>query len=579
MSDNIHQISAFAVYAAKRKSTEQSRDSKNPKIRCLGKDNAASTQKNLKRINGKQALTKQKLKTQPETKIKLRKTASNTNKLQQETVLNNNHNKHKIVELQAKKEKNEKNDCTDETSGKMVTNDLKVSTKDHIDPVTYSAKVFKWLIYPQKVNSFISNNWEQTSLHIKRNDPSYYSKVMSTPLLHQILKNNTVLFHKEIDIVNYVNGVREDHNPDEGRALPSVVWNYYDSGCSVRMCNPEAYVPQLHKLSATLQEVFNCSVRSNWYLTPPNSQGFAPHYDDVEAFILQIEGKKRWKLYKPRSENEYLPRYSSENFDQSEIGEPILDTIVDAGDLLYLPRGTIHQAMTIDNSHSLHLTLSVYQKNSYHDFLSKLLPHALERATEVDISFRKGLPVNYLKYCGFAHPDSEQKRVFKESIKNLIVQMIDHIDVDRTADLMAKDHIHDFYPPALTDHEKQCSVVRNGATMKANGIVENITSITLDTKMRLVRYHCISFVKEDDGSMRLYYSTENSMKYHEYEQQFFEFDEKFVHPMTQIIKAYPQFICVSSLTGLDDDSKIQFVSDLWEKNIIVTDVPLDSVSK
>lgn len=64
-------------------------------------------------------------------------------------------------------------------------------------------------------------------------------------------------------------------------------------------------------------------------------------------------------------------------------------------------------------------------------------------------------------------------------------------------------------------------------------------------------------MKEDDGSMRLYYSTENSMKYHEYEQQFFEFDEKFVHPMTQIIKAYPQFICVSSLTGLDDDSKVR----------------------
>ncbi len=37
------------------------------------------------------------------------------------------------------------------------------------------------------------------------------------------------------------------------------------------------------------------------YLTPPGSQGFAPHYDDIEAFVMQLEGKKLWKIYKERS--------------------------------------------------------------------------------------------------------------------------------------------------------------------------------------------------------------------------------------------------------------------------------------
>lgn len=36
------------------------------------------------------------------------------------------------------------------------------------------------------------------------------------------------------------------------------------------------------------------------YLTPPGTQGFAPHYDDIEAFILQLEGRKHWRLYSPR---------------------------------------------------------------------------------------------------------------------------------------------------------------------------------------------------------------------------------------------------------------------------------------
>jgi ribosomal protein L16 Arg81 hydroxylase len=39
-------------------------------------------------------------------------------------------------------------------------------------------------------------------------------------------------------------------------------------------------------------------VGSNAYLTPGESenQGFAPHYDDIEAFILQLEGYKHWRV-------------------------------------------------------------------------------------------------------------------------------------------------------------------------------------------------------------------------------------------------------------------------------------------
>lgn len=243
--------------------------------------------------------------------------------------------------------------------------------------------------------------------------------------------------------------------------------------------------------TATLQEFFGCFVGANLYLTPPNSQGFAPHYDDVEAFILQIEGQKRWRLYKPLSENEFLPRYSSKNFDQSEIGEPILDTIVKAGDLLYLPRGTIHQGVTLDNVHSLHVTLSVYQKNSWCDFLEKVLPQALNRAAENDSRFREGLPLNYLTYVGTAHNENNQKNIFKNKIKDLITLMIEHIDIDNAADLMAKNQIHDFLPPFLPKNERKRTVAEDGEIMTSNGVVKNYPEITLETKIRLLRWHCI----------------------------------------------------------------------------------------
>ena len=41
-----------------------------------------------------------------------------------------------------------------------------------------------------------------------------------------------------------------------------------------------------------------------------------------------------------------------------------------AGDLLYLPRGTIHQAEALRGDHSLHLTISANQRNTWLDFLT-----------------------------------------------------------------------------------------------------------------------------------------------------------------------------------------------------------------
>ncbi|KOC60423.1 Lysine-specific demethylase NO66 [Habropoda laboriosa] len=420
----------------------------------------------------------------------------------------------------------------------------------------------------------LRQNWERAPVQIKRNFPRYYKILMSTPMLDKILRESYILFTKNIDITSYENGVRQTLNPS-GRAIPSVVWDYYMNGCSVRMLNPQTYIPKLHLLNATLQEFFGCFVGANSYLTPPNSQGFAPHYDDIEAFILQIEGKKRWRLYKPRNENEYLPRYSSENFTQSEIGEPILDTVLNAGDLLYFPRGTIHQGETIDDTHSLHITLSVYQKNSWCDFLEKLLPDALKTATETNSEFRKGLPIDYLRDNGYTYSgiQNSTKTEFKEKVKDLFSKLIEYIDIDKAADLMAKNHIHDFLPPVLSDNELECSVVQDGERMIANGIVENRVEIEPDTRIRLLRSHCIRLIEEDE-TFRMYYSTENSKEYHEFELQFLDVSQEFVPAIREIILRYPEFIRVEDLPIDGEDNKVQIIKDLWEKCLIVTDNPL-----
>ena len=90
------------------------------------------------------------------------------------------------------------------------------------------------------------------------------------------------------------------------------------------------------------------------------------------------------------------------NLSQDDLGEPIMDVILEPGDLLYFPRGTFHQvngriciiytvlvclcmyvyvnyvfccgvqAESLPDVHSLHITLSTYQKYTWGDMMTQV---------------------------------------------------------------------------------------------------------------------------------------------------------------------------------------------------------------
>lgn len=163
-------------------------------------------------------------------------------------------------------------------------------------------KLFKWFVSPLEVDTFFMQYWEKTPLHIDRPESDYYKHMLTTKQIDTMLRENSLFYTRNIDIVSYENGKRETHNPD-GKAVPSAVWDFYDNGCSIRILNPHTYNEKVHLLLATLQEYFGTMVGANVYLTPPGSQGFAPHWDDIEAFVIQLEGRKHWKLYAPKYEH------------------------------------------------------------------------------------------------------------------------------------------------------------------------------------------------------------------------------------------------------------------------------------
>lgn len=160
-------------------------------------------------------------------------------------------------------------------------------------------ELFAWLIHPITVKEFMSLYWEKKPLLCKRKQSDYYFHLISVKRIEQMLKDNYIEYEKNIDVTSYQNDERSTLELN-GRVMPQPLWEHYEEGCSIRMKNPQTYIKEIHAMNATMQEYFHSFVGTNFYLTPPNSQGFAPHFDDIEAFVLQIEGKKRWRLYPTR---------------------------------------------------------------------------------------------------------------------------------------------------------------------------------------------------------------------------------------------------------------------------------------
>ncbi len=54
------------------------------------------------------------------------------------------------------------------------------------------------------------------------------------------------------------------------------------------------------------------------------AQGLAPHHDDVEIFVVQTEGRKKWRLYAPLGGFE-LPSTPSTDLTEDAIGKPTME--------------------------------------------------------------------------------------------------------------------------------------------------------------------------------------------------------------------------------------------------------------
>ncbi|MER0447383.1 cupin domain-containing protein [Streptomyces sp. Edi4] len=246
------------------------------------------------------------------------------------------------------------------------------------------------LLRPVSVGSFFKEHWEQQPLVVHRNDPGHFEDLLTLDGIDHALSLagigldniRVVVDGKETPVSELGAGGGRNSGTNALEAL----YARYRGGSTIVVNSLQDRRESLQRVASALGHELGARVQMNIYLTPPGSQGFAPHYDMHDVFIAQVYGSKVWRL----ADEPYELPLANRPYDKSRPApDPTREFELRAGDLLYMPRGTIHSGAANETA-SLHVTLGIHPVLWIQAFQDALTELAAE-----DVRFRRSLPVGF----------------------------------------------------------------------------------------------------------------------------------------------------------------------------------------
>lgn len=254
---------------------------------------------------------------------------------------------------------------------------------------------FDRLIAPCDRMTFLAEHWERRPHAVHRDDPTYFADLVTradvdtiaaslrtTPTVgDQRVQEARLVASRDGQLIYEPVAAGVDGSPDRYQ-----LYRGYATGDTVVLGPLGGRWPPVTALCAGLEAALQHPVWAHLYLTPPDGQGFGPHHDTHDVFVAQVEGRKTWRIGPPTRE---LP-LTDEVSRHSAMTAPVIEVRLDAGDLLYVPRGWVHEAHAGPNP-SLHLTLGVRVVR-----WADLVVDTVMAAAARDVELRRALPAGHV---------------------------------------------------------------------------------------------------------------------------------------------------------------------------------------
>jgi ribosomal protein L16 Arg81 hydroxylase len=205
------------------------------------------------------------------------------------------------------------------------------------------SELFTKLISPLDRNIFNEQHLGKKAVYIS-GEPNKYKSLFNWDCLNNILSTSHFpVAHLSLG----TSGLEEKLYP--ANFTSSKILKSCSNSSTIHIREVNEFSADLFYHFSRIASELKSIVKVNLYASAPEHQAINVHFDDHDVFILQIEGRKNWKVYPAGFVN-------PEQKQPPEL--PYLECLLEPGDLLYIPAGHWHVALA--RTASLHLTIGAY---------------------------------------------------------------------------------------------------------------------------------------------------------------------------------------------------------------------------
>lgn len=273
-----------------------------------------------------------------------------------------------------------------------------------------NVSVLEWLTAPVSKQDFFENYFEKKHLILHRENSSYNSHLLSMERVDELLYSQVVKF-PAVRMTNSKEEISADKYTMGDRVIPSQIVKHFSEGATLILSGLQEFIPTLGKFCNSLTREVGHKFQTNIYITPKESKGFNVHYDTHDVFVLQLSGTKKWRIY---SENPIELPNKLQEFEKGkyEHGPLVDEFILNEGDLLYIPRGVMHDADTMDET-SMHITLGMLGFT-----WSDLLIESILDLSKKDAKLREFLPCENILTSEIANESVDKFELLLDHLKS-----------------------------------------------------------------------------------------------------------------------------------------------------------------
>ena len=236
------------------------------------------------------------------------------------------------------------------------------------------------LVTPTSTEEFLGDVWGRRTA-VFPGPPDRFVELLDWRMLSSLLSEHRhahprFRLSREGNIIPRESYMRRAGLPDTAEVPePTELYRQLQDGAMLVLDSVDDMVPEIRELAVALESAFRERVIINAYAGWSEIEGFDLHWDDHDVIVLQVYGQKAWSFYGSTRD---WPMRKDVEANTEPPSDPKDTLLVDAGDVLYVPRGEWHRVHATKTP-SLHLTIGVTRRTGY-DFLAWLAEDLISSA-------------------------------------------------------------------------------------------------------------------------------------------------------------------------------------------------------